>query len=57
MKDVTPLPDEFPAKDLLAAYGFLNYEDLRGMTEDRLKELKGIGNARARAILEATRDA
>jgi hypothetical protein len=49
----TPLPDDFPARDLLMAYGLDTLELLRGMSEDDLVKLKGIGPAKARAIAHA----
>lgn len=47
------LPSGFPARDVLESYGFTTVESLEGMTAQRLESLKGIGPARARAILKA----
>ena len=47
------LPDDFPAREQLAAYGFTTVSSLDGMTLDKLTALKGIGVTRARAVLEA----
>lgn len=53
--DRTPLPDGFPQRDLLRAYGFTTVESVRALTKSELVALKGIGDARAVRILEAAR--
>jgi hypothetical protein len=50
---VTDLPPDFPAREVLTSYGFTTIESLVGMTAGKLQGLKGIGPARARAIVEA----
>jgi len=51
----TPLPDDFPARDLLAAapVPYTTLEDLTGATEAELTKVTGIGTATARRILAA----
>lgn len=51
----TPLPDDFPARDLLAAapVPYTTREDLAGATVTELVRVPGIGQATARRILAA----
>ncbi len=49
----TPLPEDFPERSLLEAYGFTTLEAVKGMSQSDLVALKGIGAAKAKAILEA----
>lgn len=48
-----PLPGDFPARAALAAHGFSTLQSLEGLTVAALQRLKGIGPARARAIVTA----
>lgn len=47
------LPADFPAREVLIAHGFRTTSSLTGMTLAKLQKLRGVGPARARAILEA----
>jgi hypothetical protein len=47
------LPAEFPSRDALAAHGYETIASLDGLTLAALQRLKGIGPARARAVIAA----
>jgi hypothetical protein len=47
------LPTDFPARDVLREHGYETIASLDGLTQAALQRLRGIGPARARAILEA----
>ena len=51
----TPLPEDFPARDLLAAapVPYTTIEDLYGSTATELTKVPGIGTATAKRILAA----
>lgn len=51
----TPLPSDFPARDLLASapVPYTTIEDLTGATEAELTRVPGIGVATAKRILAA----
>jgi hypothetical protein len=51
----TPLPDDFPNKDILASNNVTTVEQLKGLSEDEFNKLEGIGDARKEEIAKALR--
>lgn len=51
--ECTPLPDDFPVRDLLIAGGITTIEAVREATDKDLRALKGIGPAAVRDIRAA----
>jgi len=49
----TPLPDDFPARDLLEAAKYTTIEDLDGATGDELAKVKGITLTQVAQVLAA----
>lgn len=49
----TPLPDGFPARELLVENRYETLEDLAGVTVTELIKIKGIGRKTAEQILAA----
>lgn len=49
---ISNLPEDFPGRESLIAAGFLTWGSLVDKTDEELQEVKGIGPATAKAILE-----
>ena len=49
----TPLPEDFPGRAALQAAGYTTLEALRGLTQEELAAIKGIGPKLAQRILAA----
>lgn len=47
------LPPDFPAREYLFLAGHLTYKNVADLTEDQVVSLRGVGEARAKQILEA----
>jgi len=52
IEDVSTLPAEMPAREILIEAGFMNTDALKGMTVEELSEIKGINKATAKKIFE-----
>lgn len=49
-----PLPEDFPARDLLTEAGYASVEDVAAASREELRAVKGIGPATADKIRAAT---
>lgn len=52
IEDVSTLPAEMPAREILIEAGFMNTDALASMSVEELTEIKGIGKATAKKIFD-----